>query len=221
MNHVLKTAAGAIVGAGILLTCNSASAAPPAAAAICASCHGAGGMGNASAGFPALAGLPASYIAAQIAGFQKGTRASPIMSGIVANLGVAQIEAVAAYYAALPVPQTSEPAPLPGGPGAVLAIDGDWNHSTAGIPSCSACHGPYGVGVGSTAPRLAGQPAAYIAAQLGAWQKNSRKGDPLGLMKRVADKLTAAQIEAVAGYYAALSPNPQALPRPVAAESRQ
>jgi len=221
LKRILEKLAMAMIGAGALLACGSARAAPPAETAICASCHGANGMGNASAGFPALAGLPVSYLAAQITGFQKGTRANPIMSGVVANLTSAQIEAIADYYAALPVPQTPEPRPLPGGSGAVLAIDGDWNHSTAGIPACDSCHGPYGLGVGSTVPRLAGQPSAYIAAQLDAWQKNSRKGDPQGLMKRVADKLTAVQINAVAAYYAALSPNPPTLPKPAAAELRQ
>ncbi len=221
VKHILLKAAGAMAGIGVLLTCGSALAAPPANAAICASCHGANGMGNADAGFPALAGLPAPYLAAQIAGFQKGTRANAIMSGIVANLPAAQIEPIADYYAALPTPQTSEPEPLPGGPGAVLAIDGAWNHSTAGIPACDSCHGPYGLGVGDTVPRLAGQPSAYIVAQLDAWRKGSRKGDLLGLMKRVADKLTVDQIKAVATYYAALSANPPTLPRPGAMELRK
>ncbi len=221
MNRILLRAAAAIIGVGLPLTCGSAVAAPPAAAAICASCHGANGMGNANAGFPALAGLPASYLAAQIAGFQKGTRVNPIMSGIVASFSAAQIEAIAAYYAALAAPQTSEPEPLPGGPGAALAIDGDWNYSTAGIPACDSCHGPYGVGVGNTVPRLAGQPSAYLVAQLEAWQKGSRKGDPLGLMNCVAGKLSAVQINAVAAYYAALSANPPALPKPGVTELRK
>lgn len=221
MNRICNKAAVAAISVGALLAGSGARAAPPAEAAICASCHGANGMGNASAGFPALAGIPASYLAAQMKGFRQGTRANPIMSGIVASLSSAQIETIADYYAALPVPQTPEPAPPPGGPGAILGIAGDWNHSTAGIPACDSCHGPYGLGVGSTVPRLAGQPGSYTVAQLDAWQKNSRKGDPQGLMKRVADKLTAVQINAVAAYYAALSPNPPALPRPGAAELRQ
>lgn len=221
MKRILDNVAVGMIGVGIMLVCSSARAAPPTEATICASCHGADGMGNASAGFPALAGLPAPYLAAQILGFQKGMRVNPIMSGVVSNLTAAQIESIAAYYAALPVPQTPEPTPLPGGPGAVLAIDGDWNHSTAGIPACDSCHGPYGLGVGSAVPRLAGQPAAYIVAELDAWQKDSRKGDPQGLMKRVADKLTAIQINAVAAYYAALSPNPPSLPKPAATEVRK
>jgi cytochrome c553 len=214
VNRICDKVALVMIGVGVLLACSSARAAPPAEAAICSSCHGANGMGNAGAGFPALAGLPASYLAAQMMGFQKGTRVNPMMSGVVANLTIAQINSIVAYYAALPLPQTPEPTPLPAGSGAVLAIDGDWNHSTAGIPACDSCHGPYGLGVGSAVPRLAGQPSTYIVAQLGAWQKDGRKGDPQGLMKRVADKLTAVQINAVANYYAALSPNPPALPKP-------
>lgn len=219
MNCICDKVAVAMVG--VLLACSSARAAPPAEAATCAACHGANGMGNASAGFPALAGLPASYLAAQMTGFQKGTRTNPIMSAVVANLTITQVGSLAAYYAALPVPQPPEPTPLPGGSGAVLAIDGDWNHSTAGIPACDSCHGPYGLGVGSAVPRLAGQPSGYLVVQLEAWQKDSRKGDPQGLMKRVADKLTAVQINAAAAYYAALSPNPPTLPKPGATELRK
>ena len=177
MNRICDKVALAMIGVGVLLACSSARAAPPAEAAICSSCHGANGMGNAGAGFPALAGLPASYLAAQMTGFQKGTRANPMMSGVVANLTIAQIEAITAYYAALPLPQTPEPTPLPAGSGAVLAIDGDWNHSTAGIPACNSCHGPYGLGVGSAVPRLLGNPAPISWPSL-SWQKDSRKGDP-------------------------------------------
>ena len=148
MNRICDKVALVMIGVGVLLACSSARAAPPAEAAICSSCHGANGMGNAGAGFPALAGLPASYLAAQMMGFQKGTRVNPMMSGVVANLTIAQINSIVAYYAALPLPQTPEPTPLPAGSGAVLAIDGDWNHSTAGIPACDSCHGPYGLGVG-------------------------------------------------------------------------
>ncbi|MDD2876079.1 MAG: c-type cytochrome [Acidiphilium sp.] len=199
----------------------TAAAAPPPQIASCASCHGAGGLGNASAGFPALAGLPASYTAQQLYAFKHGTRVNAIMTQMAAPLNAAQRNAIAAYYAALPVPVTPEPAPLPTGAGAALAINGDWGHRLTGVPSCDSCHGPEGVGVGAVFPRLAGQPKAYLAAQLVDWQKGSRNDDPLHLMRNVAARLSARQIDAVAAYYAALSANPADLPKPGDAKGGQ
>ena len=54
MNRICDKVALAMIGVAVLLACSSARAAPPAAAVICSSCHGANGMGNAGAGFPAL-----------------------------------------------------------------------------------------------------------------------------------------------------------------------
>jgi cytochrome c553 len=57
--------------------------------------------------------------------------------------------------------------------------------------------------VGANFPPLAGQPAAYIAAQLRAWQQGTRRNDPLQLMQHVAKQLTPQEIQAVAGWFAA------------------
>jgi len=42
--------------------------------AICSSCHGSNGLGNEPLGAPRLAGLPAAYLARQLAAFQSGQR---------------------------------------------------------------------------------------------------------------------------------------------------
>ena len=71
----------------------------------CASCHGAGlhGMDNMA---PALAGRSPSYLARQLYDFQQGTRhgemAAP-MQPVVAKLTAADIVALTAYLASLPV----------------------------------------------------------------------------------------------------------------------
>lgn len=195
------------------VTAGHAVAAPaPSQAATCAACHGADGLGNAGAGFPALAGLPALYLEQQLYSFKHGTRENAVMTGIAKGLKAKDRKVIASYYAALAVPEKPEPSPLPTGPGALLAANGAWGHATTGLPSCNSCHGPYGLGVGNAFPRLAGQPANYIAAQLKDWQSGSRKNDPLHLMRNVAEKLSPEEIRAVAAYYAALSPNPPNLP---------
>jgi cytochrome c553 len=208
---VLWRAIGGVALSVAAVTLAAAAPAPPQAAT-CAACHGVDGLGNASAGYPSLAGLSAAYLEQQLHGFKHGTRENVVMTAIAKGLNGADRKALATYYAGLKLPVKAEPAPLPGGPGAVLALDGAWGRATTGLPSCESCHGPDGVGVGAVFPRLAGQPANYLAAQLKDWQAGSRKNDPLHLMRNVARKLNPAQITAVAAYYAALSPNPPAPP---------
>lgn len=204
-------AAGAVVS---MTAISAGSAAVPPQIASCAACHGAAGLGQAGAQYPALAGLSSAYIEQQLYSFKHGTRVNAIMKSMAIPLDAAQRKAIGAYYAGLKVPAKPEPDPLPTGLGADIAMNGDWGNKTTGLPSCDSCHGPYGIGVGAEFPRLAGQPKAYLADQLIAWQKGTRKNDPLHLMTNVASKLSAAQIQAVAGYYASLSANPTHLPKP-------
>lgn len=193
--------AWAIVG-GLLLAGPASWAASPPEAASCAACHGAGGMGNAAAGYPRLAGLPATYLADQLRYFADGTRKNAVMSGMAKPLSAAQITALADYYAKLK--PSGQPAPMPTGAvaaeGERLALRGDWEK---GIPACYRCHGPGGVGVGENFPPLVGQSAAYIEAQIKAWKDGSRRGDPLGLMHTVALRMTDVQTQAVAQWLAA------------------
>lgn len=200
-------------------SCAPSLAAPPAqVSAVCAACHGADGLGNPSAGYPALASLPAPYIEQQLASFKHGTRKNAIMTPMASSLNAAQRQAIAEYYASLKIPAKAEPNPMPGGPGAELAIDGARDGKRSGVPACDSCHGPQGIGVGTMFPHLAGQPKSYLAAQLTAWQKGSRDNDPLHLMRNVAKQLSSAQIDAVAAYFASLPANPSSLPAPGAAQ---
>lgn len=197
----------AIVGGFLLAAPVSWAAAPPEAAS-CIACHGADGMGNAAAGYPRLAGLPAQYLADQLHYFADGTRNNAIMSGMAKPLSAAQVTALATYYSKLK--PSGKPAPMPTGAAAAegerLALRGDWEK---GIPACIRCHGPGAVGVGENFPALVGQSAAYIEAQIKAWKDGSRRGDPLGMMHTVALRMSEAQTQAVAQWLAAqpLSPS--------------
>jgi cytochrome c553 len=208
----------AALGAALLLMA-AAPAAPPDAAAIfaqgvppglpaCATCHGAEAQGNAAGGFPRLAGAPEAYLAAQLADFASGARPNAIMGPYAKLLDPAQQAALAAYLAGLPAPGIVPPTKQ-AGLGATLALDG---RDEGRLPSCVSCHGPQGMGVGSSFPPLAGQPAAYIAAQLSAWQDGTRPPGPLGLMPAIAKRLSKEDIAAVAAYFAALVPAPEARP---------
>lgn len=191
-----------------------------AGAVACASCHGADGGGNEQTGFPRLAGLNAAYIESQLHAYKQGQRKNPVMSGMAAPLTDQDIKDVAAYYAALtPVSHAKAPDDVATSAGEQLAAYGDM--ANRGLPGCLQCHGPAGVGVGASFPPLAGQPYSYLLAQIQAWKSGTRSGEPLGLMKAVADKLTDAEVKSVAAYLAALPLTPANAPakQPVAGQA--
>jgi cytochrome c553 len=173
-------------------------------AASCVACHGVDGGGQASAGNPRLAGLDAAYLQKQLDDFVSGTRTSPVMQATATALSEDERAALATYYNKLPVPpalmKPTTPMPATDGVGAVLATRGRWGNN---IPACVQCHGPAGIGVGAHFPPLAGQPAAYVEAQLKAWQQGTRHNDPLQLMQHLAGALSAQDIRAVAAWFAA------------------
>ena len=175
-----------------------------AGAPACVTCHGVAGQGQGAAGFPRLAGLNAGYFSAQLRGFQDGTRANPIMGPIAKLLTAADAKALADYYAGLPAIDAAGDAAASSSTiaaGEALATNGDWKH---GVPACSQCHGAAGLGVGAVFPQIAGQSVVYLSNQLQAWKAGTRKNDPMGLMHGIALKLSAADVSAVAAYYARL-----------------
>ena len=175
-----------------------------AGAPACVTCHGPAGQGQGAAGFPRLAGLNADYFAAQLRGFHDGTRANPIMGPIAKLLTVADGRALADYYAALPAVDATGDAAASTSTvtsGESLAKNGDWKN---GVPACAQCHGAAGLGVGAAFPQIAGQSVVYLSNQLNAWKAGTRKNDPMGLMHGIALKLSAADVSAVAAYYARL-----------------
>lgn len=71
----------------------------------CISCHGPGGHGVGKH-FPALAGQHANYITQQLNAWRNGTRSNDpqvLMKEIAQRLSAAEIAAVSAYFASLPV----------------------------------------------------------------------------------------------------------------------
>jgi cytochrome c553 len=78
---------------------------------------------------------------------------------------------------------------------------------TIAITVCGSCHGPRGNSTHPKFPRLAGQSATYLSAQLKAFRSQTR-GDPdaVGYMWGMASELDDATIDALGGYYAQQSP---------------
>jgi cytochrome c553 len=191
---------------------NIARAGIPPSVPACVACHGAAGEGNAASGCPRLAGLPAGYLAEQLADFASGARRNAVMSPIANALSADARASVARYFASLPVPAaaaqepTQSAAPQAGATGEALALNGDWKND---VPACVSCHGDQGSGIGDHFPALTGQPASYLRAQLAAWKSGTRAPGPLGLMGSIARKLSDTQADAVAAYFASLPSSAQ------------
>ncbi|BAN48440.1 c-type cytochrome [Metapseudomonas resinovorans] len=173
----------------------------PKGAQPCVACHGQHGEGTALG--PALAGLSEAYLDAQIENFISGRRSNPLMTPMAqGNADPQQRKPVLAYFAALgDTPKLQLRGQFSNGsPAERLYYQGDLSRS---IPACYSCHGPSAVG-GGPFPRLAGQRAEYLAAQLLAWQKGQRKGDPDNMMGAIAGRLSAQDIQALASYLAGI-----------------
>lgn len=172
---------------------------------ICAACHAADGNSIAAAN-PKLAGQFPEYLHKQLVNFKpqgakKAERESAIMAGMVASLSDDDMRNVAAYYAS----QKLRPAAAAS---KELAAQGQklWRGGNAakGVAACAGCHGPDGAGIPSQFPRLAGQFAEYVDAQLKLFRAGERANDPNGMMRGVAARMSDQDIKALAEYAAGL-----------------
>ena len=94
------TALALTVAAPAALAQNAQALNQRALAATCANCHGTQGAAVPNAAVPGLAGMPASYLIEQMKAFKAGTRPATVMHQLSKGYSDAQIEAIAAYYAA-------------------------------------------------------------------------------------------------------------------------
>lgn len=69
-------------------------------AATCAICHGTEGRGIRDSALPPLAGMPASYLGAQLRAFRDGKRPATVMHQLAKGYSDPQIDAMAAWFAA-------------------------------------------------------------------------------------------------------------------------
>ncbi|EKF73887.1 cytochrome c4 [Alcanivorax hongdengensis A-11-3] len=186
-----------------------------AKSAACAACHGPDGNAPAAM-YPKLAGQGAPYLVKQLQDFKAGRRDNAVMKGMVAGLSEQDMQDLAAYYASQ-TGTTGQADPQWVEQGERLYRGGDPAHNQ---PACSGCHGPAGQGVDAARfPRLAGQHAEYIEAQLRAFRAagrndlgdnvvkrtNDADGDAVGMMQTVAAGLSDRQIRALASFISGLS----------------
>lgn len=182
-----------------------AARAAPIATTLCAACHGADGNSPTAAN-PKIAGQHAAYLLKQMMDFKAGpdgkaARVSPIKNGIMAAFSEEQMRDFAAYFAAQKQTggelRNRETLAL----GQRLYRAGD---ASKGLPACAACHGPAGAGIPDQYPRIGGQFAEYTEAQMKAFRTGERANDLNKMMRMVAERMTDAEIRAVADYIAGL-----------------
>jgi cytochrome c553 len=198
------------LASGVAMAAESMPKADPAkakqtATEVCAGCHGPTGQSPTPVN-PHLAAQVAEYTTKQLMNFKaadgsQAVRVNPIMAGMVANLTPDDMRNLGAYFAAQ--------APVAGFARDTTIVElGRQIYrggiASQGIPACGGCHGATGAGMPAQYPRLAGQHAEYIEAQLKAWRSGERANDPGRMMRVIAAKMSDAQIKAVADYVAGL-----------------
>lgn len=163
---------------------------------VCAACHAADGN-SANPDWPKLAGQHEDYLIKQLMDFRSGHRENALMSPMVANLTDEDIHDLAAYYASQTIKHgTTDPAALELGRKIYRA-----GNINAGVPACSACHGPTGRGnPAAKYPALGGQHAVYTTTQLNAFRADVRTNDINEVMRTIVDRMTDEEIKAVAQF---------------------
>jgi cytochrome c553 len=171
----------------------------------CAFCHGKQGEGmRQSEYYPRIAGKPAGYLYRQLLNFRNARRKYPQMVYFVRHLPDAYLREIANHYASLhppfPAPARATVAKEVFARGAALVLRGD---PAKDIPPCADCHGKALNGMLPAIPGLVGLYPDYINAQLGAWQRGSRRAAEPDCMAEIAKRLDGQDVSAVAAWLAA------------------
>ena len=179
---------------------------------VCASCHGAEGISPAPVN-PHLAAQHAQYVSVQLDHFKSGLRKNAVMNAMAAQLTPDEMRALGVYFA--------EKKPKVGAArDKTLAELGQkiyrGGNAKTGLPACSSCHLPNGVGIPVQYPRLAGQYPDYVYAQLQGFVKGDRGGEMKSaqgkvledvqgkVMTNIAGKMSDREMRAVAEYVSGL-----------------
>jgi len=170
--------------------------------AACAGCHGVDGNSPVPA-FPKIAGQNEAYMVKQIKDFKTNTdRQNAIMLGMVAALTEEDAADIGAYFQSQSIKAAAPFDAEQLAAGREMYKGGDMQK---GIPACQACHGPTGAGTaGIGYPQLGGQYVDYTLLQLNAFKNGTRKNDDKMLMRSIVEKMSDADIAAVANYIASL-----------------
>ena len=164
----------------------------------CITCHGPKGQ-SAVGTWPKLSAQHAAYLTKQLKNFKEGTRANPVMMGMVATLTEQDMQNISAFLAKQPISQGVAQDKNTIELGQSIYRGGI---AAKGVPACAACHSPTGAGIPAQYPLLGGQWAEYTNAQLLAFREGVRKNS--SQMTTIATKLSDQEMKAVSDYIAGL-----------------
>jgi cytochrome c553 len=168
------------------------------ATSVCMACHTSDGSRGSPAN-PILQGQHPEYLVKQLTEFKAGKRVNAIMKGFASALSESDMKNVAAFYAS----KQAKPG-FAKNKDSVALGEKIYRGGIAerNVPACAACHSPTGAGIPAQYPRLGGQHADYVEAQLITFRSGARKNGPA--MTTVAAKMNDREIKAVADYVAGL-----------------
>ncbi len=175
----------------------------PDEAKLCIACHNVDGNSSIPA-WPSIAGQSTRYLLEQMRALKQGDqgpRPNAVMQGILAPLSDQALEALSSYFSA------QKPA--------VGTVDAQWlalgqtiyrgGNPKTGVPACAGCHDPRGRGNPPAGfPAFSGQHPDYIIEQLNYFRTESRKNDPNRIMRDISQRMSDAEIKAVAHYVCGL-----------------
>jgi cytochrome c553 len=161
-------------------------------AQVCAACHGSAGV-PVDPAIPVIWGQNEGYIYLQLRDMKRGSRKVEPMAPVIEPLERPDMQALAAYFAAKPWPDLTQPE----------ASDDDARQALRANTSigCTGCHlaGYRGAG---TVPRLAGQQHAYLFKTMTDFRGGARGNNPgmTDLMTVAAE----ADLKALAAFFSGM-----------------
>ena len=173
------------------------------ASQVCAACHAADGN-SAVATYPKLAGQSAEYLVKQLTDLarpagDKNGRENAVMSALALTLLEPDRRNVAAWFSKQALTPAVGRDKASADLGAQIYRSGIPDKA---VPACAGCHGPTGAGLPVLYPRISGQFAEYLAAELKAFRDGTRRNSVP--MEQIAFRLSDSEIAAVTDFAAGL-----------------
>lgn len=175
-----------------------------AALTFCASCHGRDGS-TPNPHVPRLDIQNREYLELALTAYREDRRKSGFMQHAARLVDAETLSRLARHYA------DREPGGAAWEVEAALAAEGRRlafaETGDGDVPACRSCHGPWPDRLRPEFPSLAGLSAEFLSDQLRLWRDAERGGGPRHeLMAEAAANLGDADIDALAAYYASLTP---------------